>query len=217
MASAPSFTSFTSTQLDLHAAARTHLQRRWETHLVEPVVEDHVEPVDDTDRPEQPGGRPQGQEPVLDGGAERARRRALGVDVDVLLVTGEFGERVDVLLGGLDPIADTEHRANSIAQAGKTLEYERLPRITRCGIDSHWSPLLIGLTELKAGIKLPPAASQTPAGLASPPRTVVFPPSESATCSTTSSSARRSAGDDLPTPDDRDEPIRNFGVSEQKP
>ena len=74
---------------------------------------------------------------MLNSGAEWARRRSLGVDVDVLLVTGEFGESVDVLLLGLDPIADTKHRANSISQPRQTLDYQRLPRVTRCGIDSH--------------------------------------------------------------------------------
>ena len=74
---------------------------------------------------------------MLNRGAERARRRAFGVDVDVLLVTREFGECVDILLGGLDPVAYAEHRANSLAQPGKTLDDERLPRVTWCGIDTH--------------------------------------------------------------------------------
>jgi hypothetical protein len=54
-----------------------------------------------------------------------------------LFVTGELGERVDVLLLGLDPIADTKHRANSVLQPRQSLDHERLPRVTRCGIDSH--------------------------------------------------------------------------------
>ena len=74
---------------------------------------------------------------MLNGGAERALRRAFGVHVDVLLVTREFGECVDILLGGLDPVAYAEHRASSLAQPGKTLDDERLPRVTRCGIDTH--------------------------------------------------------------------------------
>ena len=34
-------------------------------------------------------------------------------------------------------VAYAEHRANSLAQPGKTLDDERLPRVTRCGIDTH--------------------------------------------------------------------------------
>ena len=74
---------------------------------------------------------------MLDGGAERSRRRAFGVNVDVLLVTGEFGERVDILLRGLDPVAHAEHRANSLPQTGKTLDDEWLPRVTGCGLNTH--------------------------------------------------------------------------------
>ena len=80
---------------------------------------------------------PRVRNPSLNCGAERARRRAFRVDVDVLLVTREFGERVDILLRGLDPVADAEHSADSLAQPGKTLDDQRLPRVTRCGINTH--------------------------------------------------------------------------------
>src|SRR4029077_11696330 len=53
---------------------------------------------------------------VSDRRAERARRRSLAVDVDPLPVPGRLGERVDALLGHLDPgrraelSAGLEHR-----------------------------------------------------------------------------------------------------------
>ena len=80
---------------------------------------------------------PECQEPVLNCGAERALRRAFGVDVNVLLVTRQFGEGVDIILRGLDPVADPEHRADVLAQPGKTLDDERLPRVAWCGINTH--------------------------------------------------------------------------------
>ena len=40
--------------------------------------------------------------------AERRLRRALGVDVDPLVVAGGFGEGVDVGLRDLVPVADAE-------------------------------------------------------------------------------------------------------------
>src|SRR6476646_2913170 len=61
-------------EFHLHPAARADLQGRRKTHLVEPVVQGHVEPLHDAYRPEQPGGGSQGQEPVLDCGPERTRR-----------------------------------------------------------------------------------------------------------------------------------------------
>src|ERR1700712_1534405 len=92
--------------LDLHPDPAADGQRRGEADLVQPVVEDHPEALDDADRPEQAGRQAEGQEAVLDGGAEGAGRSPFRVDVDPLLVAGELGERGDlVLLDGL-PVAD---------------------------------------------------------------------------------------------------------------
>lgn len=66
-----------------------------------------------------------------------ALRRTFWVNVDVLLVTREFGERVDILLRGFDPVAHAEHRASTLPQARETLDDERLPCVTRCGINTH--------------------------------------------------------------------------------
>ena len=74
---------------------------------------------------------------MLDSGPERTCRSTFGVDVDVLLVTCEIGERVDIALQRFHPIADTEHRADSILQPGKTFEDQRPARVTWCGFDSH--------------------------------------------------------------------------------
>ena len=40
-----------------------------------------------------------------DGGAERRVLRPLGVDVDELVVVGDVGELVDLVLGDLEPLA----------------------------------------------------------------------------------------------------------------
>ena len=45
---------------------------------------------------------------MRDRAAERRLLRALGVDVDELVVAGDVGEGVDVLLGDLVPVADAE-------------------------------------------------------------------------------------------------------------
>ena len=45
----------------------------------------------------------QGQEPVRDGAAERARRGPLAVHMDPLVIVGRVGERVDPVLGDLQP------------------------------------------------------------------------------------------------------------------
>jgi hypothetical protein len=73
----------------------------------------------------------------LDCGPERTRRSTFGVDVDVLPVTREIGERVDIALKRFHPIADTEHRANPILQTGKTFDDQRSTRVTWCGFDGH--------------------------------------------------------------------------------
>ena len=45
---------------------------------------------------------------MRDGAAERAALGALHVDVDPLVVAGGLGERVDPLLGDLDPVAGAD-------------------------------------------------------------------------------------------------------------
>jgi hypothetical protein len=54
---------------------------------------------------------------VLDGGAERSGLRALGIDVDPLLVAGERRERGDVLLPDGPPATDADLRADPLAQS----------------------------------------------------------------------------------------------------
>ena len=45
---------------------------------------------------------------MRDRAAERRLRRALGVDVDPLVVAGDVGERVDLGLRDLVPVGDAE-------------------------------------------------------------------------------------------------------------
>ena len=55
------------------------------------------------------------QVPVRDRRAERAVGGALRVDVDPLVVVGCVGERVDALLGHLEPVRRPELLAHQIA------------------------------------------------------------------------------------------------------
>src|SRR3954452_1269756 len=103
--------------LDVHPDAAADGQRRGEAHLVEAVVEDHPEALDHADRPEQARRQAEGEEPVLDGLPVRPGGRALGVDVDPLLVAGELRERGDlVLLDGL-PVAHPHALADPALQS----------------------------------------------------------------------------------------------------
>ena len=55
------------------------------------------------------------QEPVRDRGAERPVGRARRIDVDPLVVTRRVCERVDALLGDLEPLGRLELLADQIA------------------------------------------------------------------------------------------------------
>jgi hypothetical protein len=50
----------------------------------------------------------QREQPVGDRSAEGARGRALGVDVDPLVVLGRVGEEVHAVLRDLEPLGGTE-------------------------------------------------------------------------------------------------------------
>src|SRR6202035_4699417 len=58
------------------------------------------------------------QESMRDGGAEGTRRRALGVDMNPLMVIGGVGKCIDLLLRDLAPLAVPDVFAGQCCQLG---------------------------------------------------------------------------------------------------
>src|SRR2546429_3977156 len=95
-------------QLGTGADALPHEDGRDETHLVDAVVDRHREAFVPGDLGQEEAGQRQREVTVGDGAAERTFLGPLDVDVDPLVVAGGLGERVDPLLGDLQPVAVAE-------------------------------------------------------------------------------------------------------------
>jgi len=114
----------TSTEVDVGRDAAgadpgTDLHRTDEAHLVESVVDAHQHALEPrlvgrggTCPGRQVREHRQCQESVGDRASERSVLRPLGIDVDELVVVGDVGELADLVLGDLEPIADSLVRAH---------------------------------------------------------------------------------------------------------
>ncbi len=109
---------------------------RWEANRVAAVVDPCRSGLDRVEA----GGKQWDQRlhevPVRDGRTVGSRRRALGIDVDPLVVTGSVSERVNPVLVDCQPIAGTQVSPTA-AQISSTLE-NTLGTITR---RRAWWPL----------------------------------------------------------------------------
>ena len=92
----------------MHAHPAADRQRRREADPVEPVVDGEGEALEREDLLAEGGRERQRVVAVGDRAAERRLARALRVDVDPLVVAGDVGERVDVVLGDLVPVGGAE-------------------------------------------------------------------------------------------------------------
>ena len=73
----------------------------------------------------------QGQQAVRDRPAERTVRRALGVDVDPLMIVGGVGEQVDTVLVDLEPFGGAQFCAlccDELVQPVELLHHFSSPR-----------------------------------------------------------------------------------------
>ena len=93
------------------ADLRADRQRRREADLVQAVVEREGEALELEDLVVEARAEREREVAVGDRAAERRLLRALDVDVDPLVVAGDVGERVDVLLGDLVPVGGAERLA----------------------------------------------------------------------------------------------------------
>src|SRR5688572_8078350 len=119
-------------KLHPHADLRAHRERCREAQLVEPVVDAERDALQREEVVGEARRERQRVVAVRDRAAERRLLRALLVDVDELVVAGDLGERVDVLLRHELPLAD----ADLLADLGLQL-VDAVDRDLGCG--SHWA------------------------------------------------------------------------------
>ena len=106
--------------LRVHPDLAADRQRSREAHLVEPVVDAEREALELHDLLGELGREAERVVAVGDRAAERRLLRAVHVDVDPLVVAGDVGERVDVLLRDLVPVAGAELLALGLLELVKS-------------------------------------------------------------------------------------------------